>query len=991
MAPFFLGTNPGPGSGTELLDLTGQYSSLLMRRSFDLSGRGDYDFYRVKVRSDDGFIVWFNGHEWGRLNVSNSELSVNLTATDDEDGDFIDWKFELDNFAEFLVEGLNTVAVQGAAFGKSDDDFYSDMALVGVKPPEQAFSFSDLSPLSPFSFIGPGGFVLLNADEDSDVDDVLFRLPQGGSTILLTDPVGRVVDQATYSVSSEGLSEGRFPDGGEQIQFFVDGTTPESTNLTDQDQDGIPDQEERLLGLDPTNPNDAALEADEDGASNLLEHQTGTNSQDPTSFFGVKLIEKTTDGRIKVIVPVYSKRAYSLLMKQELDEPEWTKVTDILSGESLDAEIQVVEVPTEGSQALFQLVSPPRFNRPEEVLERQSPLPGQTDFPSKQSLEVILKTSVDPDSISLSDGWILRDEFDRTVKTEVQYENQFSRIVLRPRLALRSQASYRIDVDPAIRTRTGESIADLLGDWSFTTSPPLDLIEDSRVYNEDTSGVLRLDVTVVEDESPFTLDDLLNDRLRDDDFDPWIRVHTEGETFRPDLSGSNGIMKVRGFTTRLAVQKSFRIQLDKDEVDWRGHRRINLSKHPFELTRVRNRLSFELFEQIPHITSLRTQFVNLFVNGEDLGLYSQIERYDERFLENHGLDPNGHLYKANFFEWFRYEDKVKIKSDPDYNREEFESILEIEGQDNHEKLIRLLEDVNDFDLDFDVVFRQYFHRENYLTWMAINLLMGNLDTNSQNFMLYSPKDTQTWYILPWDYDGAWGLRRQPDNLSNRYPRWQQGLATYWNVTLHKRFMMNPANLIDLEAKMVELMEQWLTEEKIRSVLAQYRDVIREFIIQPPDTHRLPLSTEVSGDPMASLAEWESEYDRITTEIVFNHNLYQTANLRPMPVHLDRPQIEDEEIEFEWNLSHDLQGDPITYDLQVSTSPSFSESSIILEIPGLTTNEYTHSNSLPSGDYFFRVLMRDTADPEVNWQAPFRSYFDQETGTSFFGLRPFTIP
>jgi hypothetical protein len=76
---------------------------------------------------------------------------------------------------------------------------------------------------------------------------------------------------------------------------------------------------------------------------------------------------------------------------------------------------------------------------------------------------------------------------------------------------------------------------------------------------------------------------------------------------------------------------------------------------------------------------------------------------------------------------------------------------------------------------------------------------------------------------------------------------------------------------------------------------------------------------------------------------------------------------------------------------VSTSPSFSESSIILEIPGLTTNEYTHSNSLPSGDYFFRVLMRDTADPEVNWQAPFRSYFDQETGTSFFGLRPFTIP
>lgn len=45
----------------------------------------------------------------------------------------------------------------------------------------------------------------------------------------------------------------------------------------DNDNDGIPDQDELRLGLDPSNPNDATNDSDGDGISNLLEFERGTN------------------------------------------------------------------------------------------------------------------------------------------------------------------------------------------------------------------------------------------------------------------------------------------------------------------------------------------------------------------------------------------------------------------------------------------------------------------------------------------------------------------------------------------------------------------------------------------------------------------------------------------------------------------------------------------------------------------------------------------
>lgn len=498
------------------------------------------------------------------------------------------------------------------------------------------------------------------------------------------------------------------------------------------------------------------------------------------------------------------------------------------------------------------------------------------------------------------------------------------------------------------------------------------LIENRSVYDQDVDGsIVHLYVTIVNEENSklktttFSELNLAPSGRNEKGEDLQAKVIMQEGTAEGPTQGyfgfgetrANGTIELRGESSRRAEQKSYKIRLFESAGYWRDQRNINLSKHKSDMTRVRQKLSFDYFEQMPNMTSLRTQFVQVKIKDltkknpdrdfVDYGLFTQIEQPNKTFLQAHGLDRNGNLYKAIDFEFHRYEDQIKLATDPTYDKKAFEKILEIKGSENHEKLIAMLEDLHNPAINTQDFLDKHFDRENYYTWLASNLLMGNHDTAVHNFYLYSPSNSNKWYFLPWDYDSTWGffeeeLKRSPEKGLGQ---WQFGISNYWVSNLHRRIFKDPENVKALNEK-VEEVSKIITKEQTEKYLKSYYPIVSKYVLQLPDLYNLPLDVSYFHKEQALLS---GEPER-------NKKRYYERQENPMPFFMGEPRKEGDRLIFAWDHSYDLQGDDLTYDFAVSYDPAFTK--IHAQAKGLTGVQYT-INDPGKGRFFWRVIVRDS--------------------------------
>jgi len=86
-----------------------------------------------------------------------------------------------------------------------------------------------------------------------------------------------------------------------------------------------------LNGFDPTLPNDAAADPDNDGMSNLAEFLSGTNPRDASSSFRVELAD-TTDNSLAIRFTAQPGRVYRVEYTDRLFPASWTGLSDVPSG-----------------------------------------------------------------------------------------------------------------------------------------------------------------------------------------------------------------------------------------------------------------------------------------------------------------------------------------------------------------------------------------------------------------------------------------------------------------------------------------------------------------------------------------------------------------------------------------------------------------------------------------------------------------------------------
>ena len=444
----------------------------------------------------------------------------------------------------------------------------------------------------------------------------------------------------------------------------------------------------------------------------------------------------------------------------------------------------------------------------------------------------------------------------------------------------------------------------------------------------------------------------------------------------------NATIQIRGALTSLAAQRSYKVELYPGAGKWRGQSTINLNKHPYDNTRVRNKLSFDLLQQVPNMTSLQTQFVHLYVRDEttdrpsqafvDYGLFTQIEQPNKKFLRNHLLDPDGQLYKANLFEFHRYPDQIRLADDPSYDVGAFSSILESKGNMDHTKLIRMLDEVNNPNIPIDQTFKQYFNSDNYFTWLAYNILVGNVSAVNQNFYLYSPHNGNKWYFLPWDYDGAFSLQDHPDMTQSSYAPWQNGVSNYWSAVLPNRLLRVPEYRQALDDKINEV-RGILTPERIKSMLAVYKKAVDPYVTSMPDLEYL----------QGSLNSRDLEFELLSGDIQTNYDLYLESLKKPMPFLMGTPTVADGKLDFTWDASYDFGGQDITYDFAVSTDWEFKN---IVTQSDLTNLTEIQIDMLTPGTYFWRV---DAKNESGGIQAPYEYYIDADS-VNHYGVKYFYI-
>ena len=123
-APFRYGDGTG---GTVLDDMLNNYSVVYMRSSFTVQNADSQMDIHLLANYDDGFVVWINGNRV--LNVNNPEvLDYNGFAPGlHESGQFDSFLLDPDDIN--LVDGENTLAVQGFNFSLESSDFYFDCSI----------------------------------------------------------------------------------------------------------------------------------------------------------------------------------------------------------------------------------------------------------------------------------------------------------------------------------------------------------------------------------------------------------------------------------------------------------------------------------------------------------------------------------------------------------------------------------------------------------------------------------------------------------------------------------------------------------------------------------------------------------------------------------------------------------------------------------------------------------------------------------------------
>ncbi|MFP2910148.1 CotH kinase family protein [Pyxidicoccus sp. 3LFB2] len=335
----------------------------------------------------------------------------------------------------------------------------------------------------------------------------------------------------------------------------------------------------------------------------------------------------------------------------------------------------------------------------------------------------------------------------------------------------------------------------------------------------------------------------LEDNVDDRDYEVPAQFAADDKAYKVDV-------RYRGRSTRYEVKKPWQVRFEKED-RFNGVKRIELIAAYKDGGYLTEKLWYDTAASLG-LEVPRARYVNLYLNGEYQGVYTELESITKDFLRAHNLDEDGDIYRCGM-----HDCELRPPPKQPYMEDWEKRTNEDQPWD---KLWAFLDGLNRTPPDrLEAFLKKNVELDDYITWMVLDaFIVNHTHQDARSFLIYS-RETGKWTFVPWDLNNALSLYNRKTLHTNQgvkkdYPH--PGYSGYdpkvyelyvhrrddlgytdmrptWS-TLTTRILDDPELRARYISRMRELLTTRLTEEKLGARIDKMHALLAPFILPGAD-------------------------------------------------------------------------------------------------------------------------------------------------------------
>ena len=308
---------------------------------------------------------------------------------------------------------------------------------------------------------------------------------------------------------------------------------------------------------------------------------------------------------------------------------------------------------------------------------------------------------------------------------------------------------------------------------------------------------------------------------------------------------------------------------------YHGLERLTLNNNIQDPSLVKQYLSYKLFRKAG-LPAPRCNFARVYVNGQYLGVYTNVESIRKQFLKRAFNDSDGDLYEGmiNDFREGMYE-TFEIKDGAGKKMKSIVRAVKALSKEGDDQL-------NELGQAIDI--------DQFINFWVLEIITGHWDGyngNLNNFFVYSSSEDKRLRFIPWGTDGTW-------SMFNPFIGAKTARMTNASSLLARTIYLHPETRKTYRTALTYHLEKTWNEEEILSDIKEIHTMVESHVIGSTKglkeaartireyirTNRNTLESELAGpEPQWTIPLKRSEPVQIAGDLKANFILPVTEMLQ----------------------------------------------------------------------------------------------------------------